>query len=440
MSSFFGENIHLSIFGQSHSEGIGMALDGIPAGKKIDLERLGAFLARRAPGSSELSTPRKEADIPEFLSGFVFPGSASDNAGSGIVPETASGTTESGIVSGTDSRAAGSAIASASAVSGETVIAVTCGAPVAAVIRNTNTRSKDYSELKTTPRPGHADYTANIKYHGAQDFAGGGHFSGRLTAPLCIAGGICLQLLEQKGISIFTRISSIGNIADNSDFENYIETSLQKHPGISSGSDISSATAEKLREISDSIRDSILRNGLSVIDKDISEKMVQLILDKKAGGDSVGGIIECVVTGLPAGLGDPMFDGMENRIAQAVFAIPAVKGIEFGAGFGASAMCGSEDNDSFRIVNGKVVTETNNCGGILGGITNGMPLVFRAAFKPTPSIAKEQKSVNLETLENTVLTVHGRHDPCIVPRALPVVEAAAALAVYDAYLGRQKEL
>ena len=400
MSSIHGENIHLSIFGQSHSEAIGMTLDGIPAGQKIDIDRLNAFLARRAPGNSELSTTRKEADLPEILSGFIDPAdhaqdSNTDPAGSGP----------------------------------EEHVKITCGAPIAAIIRNTNTRSKDYSELKTTPRPGHADYTAVIKYHGAQDYAGGGHFSGRLTAPMCIAGGICLQLLEQKGISIFTRIRSIGNIEDTSDFEKYIV------------SNISSVAGSGQTDISGRIRESISHSGLSVIDSERSAQMAQLILDKKAEGDSVGGVIECVVTGLPAGLGDPMFDGMENRIAQAVFAIPAVKGIEFGAGFEASKMCGSENNDCFHINDDhKVVTETNNCGGILGGITDGMPLVFRAAFKPTPSIAKEQKSVDLNTLENTTLTVHGRHDPCIVPRALPCIEAAAALAIYDAYLGRMKEL
>lgn len=400
MSSIYGENIHLSIFGQSHSEAIGMTLDGIPAGQKIDIEHLNAFLARRAPGNSELSTTRKEADLPEILSGFIDP---ADHAQDSNTDPAGSGPEGHG--------------------------KITCGAPIAAIIRNTNTRSKDYSELKTTPRPGHADYTAGIKYHGAQDYAGGGHFSGRLTAPMCIAGGICLQLLEQKGISIFTRIRSIGNIEDDSDFEKYIV------------SNISSVVGSGQANISGRIRESISHSGLSVIDSERSAQMVQLILDKKAEGDSVGGVIECVVTGLPAGLGDPMFDGMENRIAQAVFAIPAVKGIEFGAGFEASKMCGSENNDCFRInEDHKVITETNNCGGILGGITDGMPLVFKAAFKPTPSIAKEQKSVDLNTLENTTLTVHGRHDPCIVPRALPCVEAAAALAIYDAYLGRMKEL
>lgn len=392
MSSTYGENIHLSIFGQSHSEAIGMSLDGIPAGQSIDITRLNAFLARRAPGGSELSTPRKEADCPEFLSGLTF-SEASGEAG------------------------------------------ITCGTPISAIIRNTNTRSKDYTELKVKPRPGHADYTAEIKYHGAQDYAGGGHFSGRLTAPLCIAGGICIQLLEKQNIHIFTRIYSIGGIRDGGSFEAYIADRIAE------ASD-SCETEQKgcCANIPDKVIAGLLAKALPVIDDKSGEKMKELILQKKSEGDSIGGIIECVVTGLPAGIGDPMFDGMENRISQAVFAIPAVKGIEFGSGFASAYMTGSENNDEFCIKNGQIETMTNNCGGILGGITDGMPLVFRAAFKPTPSISKEQRSVDLTEMQETTLSVHGRHDPCIVPRAVPCVEAAAALAVYDAYLGRLKEL
>ena len=363
MSNSYGENLHLTIFGQSHSEAIGMTLEGLPAGLPVDFEALSAFLARRAPGSSELTTSRKEADIPEFVSGLK------------------------------DGK--------------------TCGAPVCAMIRNTNTRSSDYDELKVIPRPGHADYTAFAKFHGNWDNAGGGQFSGRLTAPMCIAGGICIQLLEKEGIRIFSRIYSIGNINDTGNLEEYV---------LSDGAVL------------------LQSKPFPVIDDSQGEKMRELILQKKSEGDSVGGIVECVVTGLPAGLGDPMFDGMENRIARALFAIPAVKGAEFGAGFRASAMTGSENNDPYCIRNGKVVTETNNCGGILGGITNGMPLSFRAAFKPTPSIAAEQRSVNLQTMEETTFAIHGRHDPCIVVRALPCVESAAALAIYDALLGRNREL
>lgn len=361
MSSVYGDNITLSIFGQSHSPAIGMTLDGIPAGKKINKEELYAFLARRAPGG-ELSTARKESDLPEFLGGILPGGDDSD-------------------------------------------IMTTCGAPITAVIHNKDTRSGDYANLDSVPRPGHADYTAKIKYGGCHDQAGGGHFSGRLTAPLCIAGGICLQLLGKEGIEIFARIASVGDISDSGDIDG-----------------------------------SVAGKPFPVVDDGRGEQMKKLILECKAAGDSVGGVIECAVCGLPAGLGDPMFGGMENRIAGIVFGIPAVKGIEFGAGFAASRMKGSECNDPFRVSDGKITTETNNCGGILGGITDGMPLVFRAAFKPTPSIALPQKSVDLTGMTDTVLTIKGRHDPCIVPRAVPCIEAAAAVAVYDAYLSRKKEL
>ena len=353
MSSSYGENIRLTIFGQSHSPAIGMTLEGLPAGKKIDFAELLRFLARRAPGKNEYSTARAEADIPEFICGVV----------------------------------------------GET----TCGAPLTAIIRNTDARSGDYASFKNIPRPGHADYTAQIKYGGAQDYAGGGHFSGRLTAPLCIAGGICLQLLAGEGISIISRIASIGDVSDRGEL--VLPTSGKDFP---------------------------------VVDDMQGKKMKELIAAKKAEGDSVGGIIECVVNGVPPGLGDPVFDGMENRIAGIVFGIPAVKGIEFGAGFTAARMTGSENNDAFCIRDGEIKTATNNCGGILGGITDGMPLVFRVALKPTPSISKKQRSVDLKEGRETDIIVSGRHDPCIVPRAVPCVEAAAAVAVYDALLEQKK--
>ena len=242
-----------------------------------------------------------------------------------------------------------------------------------------------------------------------------------------IAGVICLQLLENRNIHIFTRIYAIGGILDSGNLETYIADRLCQK-----------TDAGKISP--ESVKEELLAGTLPVIDDSSAQKMRELILQKKSEGDSVGGVIECVITGLPAGLGDPMFDGMENRIAKAVFAIPAVKGIEFGAGFASSGMTGSENNDEFCIRDGRIETVTNNCGGILGGITDGMPLVFRTAFKPTPSISKEQQSISLSEMKETVLSVHGRHDPCIVPRALPCVEAAAALAVYDAYLGRKKEL
>lgn len=349
MSSSYGENIKLTIFGQSHSESIGMTLDGVDPGEMVDMEELNRFLKRRAPGRNDYSTPRKEEDSPRFVSGLVND--------------------------------------------------VTCGAPICALIDNTNTRSADYSQLKIIPRPGHADYTAEVKYKGFQDYAGGGHFSGRLTAPLCIAGGIVLQILNRRGITIRARIKSIGNIVDDSAFDFTVSN-----------------------------------KSFPVVNDDASKEMQSYILNKKAEGDSVGGVIECIVSGLPAGVGDPMFLGLENRIASIVFGIPAVKGIEFGAGFDSTRMCGSENNDEFHIENGRIVTDTNNCGGILGGISNGMDIVFRVAVKPTPSIAKSQKSIKLDSLTETELKITGRHDPCIVPRAVPCVEAAAALAIYDAIL------
>ncbi|MBO7708024.1 MAG: chorismate synthase [Thermoguttaceae bacterium] len=350
MSSAYGKTIRLNIFGQSHSAAVGMTLENVPAGEAVDFDRLHRFMARRAPGKNSYSTARKEADQPVFLSGLVGN--------------------------------------------------VTCGAPIAAVIYNTDARSRDYENLRYVPRPGHADYTAAVKFGGNQDIAGGGHFSGRLTAPFCIAGGLAKQFLAARGIRVFARIAAIGAVDDEGELKSAV--SEKEFPTVSDAR---------------------------------GEEMKSLIAKMKSEGDSVGGVVECAATGLPVGLGDPIFDGMENRIAQAVFGIPAVKGIEFGAGFGAARLTGSENNDAFVVKRGKIVTETNNAGGILGGITNGMPLVFRAAFKPTPSIAKTQKSVDLRTKKTVDLNIAGRHDPCIVPRAVPVVEAAAALAIYDALLG-----
>lgn len=348
-----GLALRLSIFGQSHSEAIGMTLDGLPAGLPIDLDKLQAFLNRRAPGQNDWSTPRKEEDRPEFLCGLKD--------------------------------------------------GYTCGAPLTAIIHNNNTRPRDYSQLKITPRPGHADYTAEVKYRGFQDYSGGGHFSGRLTAPLCIAGGVLKQMLESKGITVDARIESIAGIRDDSPF--------------------TASVADK---------------RFPVVDDAIGEQMREAIAAARAEGDSVGGVIECVVRGVPAGIGEPMFDGLENQLARVLFAVPAVKGIEFGAGFAAANMRGSENNDPFTVRDGKVETLTNNAGGILGGISNGMPVVFRAAIKPTPSIAKEQQSVNLNTMQPEALSITGRHDPCIVPRAVPVIEAAAALAISDLILGESK--
>lgn len=354
MASYLGEHIHVSVFGQSHSPAIGVVVDGLPAGERVDMEELGRFLKRRAPGQNATSTPRKEADLPQFLSGLV------DD--------------------------------------------VTCGAPLAALIENTNTRSQDYAQLRDKPRPGHADFTAQVKYGGFQDVAGGGHFSGRLTAPLCIAGGICLQILKRRGIEVAAHIASIAGEADR--------------PFDPMGESVETLDALK-------------RVPFPVMDEKAGERMRKAILQAKEEGDSVGGIVECLVTGVPAGLGEPMFGGMENRLAAALFGIPAVKGVEFGAGFGVATMRGSENNDPFTVKDGKVVTETNHAGGILGGITNGMPLVFRLAVKPTPSIAKQQQTVSLSKKQVEELVVTGRHDPCIVPRAVPVVEAVTALVLTD---------
>ena len=354
MSSTYGENLKLSIFGQSHGPAIGMTLDGIPAGLPVDIDKLQSFLNRRAPGQNDWSTPRKEEDRPEFLGGILD--------------------------------------------------GYTCGAPITAVIYNKNTRSGDYDNLKNCPRPGHADYTAQVKYGGFQDAAGGGHFSGRITAPLCIAGGLCKQWLEEMDIHIGAHINWIDDIDDNR-FD-------PVNPNLSG-----------------------VNADFPVLSSVCGEQMQEAIAEATKKGDSVGGIIECAITGLPAGIGEPMFGGVESRISQIIYGIPAVKGIDFGLGFASMCHPGSYCNDTFIMENGTLRTETNRCGGILGGITNGMPVLFRVAIKPTPSIAKPQQTVNLQTGEATTIEIKGRHDPCIVPRAVPVVEAATAIAIYDLILG-----
>lgn len=354
MSSTYGESLKLSIFGQSHGAAIGMTLDGIPAGLGVDFDKLQDFLNRRAPGQNDWSTPRKEEDRPEFLAGIVD--------------------------------------------------GFTCGAPIAAVIHNKNTRSGDYANLKDCPRPGHADYTAQCKYGGFQDAAGGGHFSGRLTAPLCIAGGLCKQWLEERGITIGARIVSIGGVEDDASFD---------------------PTNPQLE---------VVRTDFPTLTEAGAKRMQEQIAAARAAGDSVGGIIECAVTGLPAGVGEPMFGGVESKLAQILYGIPAVKAVEFGAGFGVGSMLGSSCNDAYTVENGAVKTITNHAGGILGGITNGMPVIFRCAIKPTPSISRPQQSISLAESRGQELVVKGRHDPCIVPRAVPVVEAAAAIALFDLIL------
>ena len=356
MSSEFGNILRVSVFGQSHGKAIGVNIDGLPAGEPIDLEELNAFLDRRKPGKSPLSTARKESDTPVFLSGL-----------------------ENG---------------------------VTCGSPLCAVIENSDQHSSDYSELADKPRPSHADYTARVKWGGHADMRGGGHFSGRLTAPLCIAGGIAKQILARRGVFVGAHLAAVGTEND---------APFPLHP-----------TAE--------LFDTIAAKPFPVVDDGAGDRMQALILEARQDLDSVGGIIECAAIGLPAGLGDPMFGGVENRLAAALFGIPAVKGVEFGLGFGSSRLRGSENNDPFTVENGTVVTASNRAGGILGGITTGMPVTLRTAIKPTPSISRPQQTVRLSAMESTELVIRGRHDPCIAHRAVPVVEAVTAAVLLDLLL------
>jgi len=354
MSSSFGSKLRVQLFGQSHSRGLGAVIDGLPAGEEIDLDRVGEFLRRRMGGKNSYSTKRAEPDAPMILSGMLR--------------------------------------------------GKTCGAPLCATFENVDARSSDYDELRDIPRPSHADYAARVKHSGHNDASGGGHFSGRLTLPLCFAGAVCLQLLERRGVAIDARIFSIENVFDD--------------------------------PISGPFGESLAGRGFPTVSEEAGEKMIRAMEAAAAAGDSVGGVIECCAWGLPAGLGSPIFGNVESRVASAVFAIPAVKGVEFGAGFGAAGMRGSACNDPFYMDAGlgAVKTRTNNSGGIQGGITNGMPVVFRAAFKPTPSISMPQESVSLATGQSATLSVKGRHDPCIVPRAVPCVIAAAAIAILDIVL------
>lgn len=354
MSGMWGSKIKLSIFGESHGDAIGITIDGLPAGFSIDMDKIMMEMARRAPGKSSLSTPRKESDIPEILSGY-FEGK-------------------------------------------------TTGTPLCAIIRNSNTKSKDYSKLKDVMRPGHADYTGAVRYKGFNDYRGGGHFSGRITAPLVFAGAICKQILEVKGIIVSAHINSIGKIKDCSFLES---------------------------DISDELLNSFKEKELPLINTKLEDEMRQEILSARSSGDSIGGTIECAILGVSPGIGDPFFDSVESTLAHLMFSVPAVKGIEFGKGFDISKMRGSEANDEYYLENGNIKTKTNNNGGILGGITNGMPIIFNVAIKPTASIFKEQNAVNIVTMEETTLCIEGRHDPCIVQRALPVIEAVAAIGITE---------
>ena len=349
-----GDKIRVTIFGQSHAEAIGAVIDGLPAGIKLDTDKITAFMQRRRPGQNKYQTARGETDIPEIISGLC------------------------------DGK--------------------TCGAPVCAVIKNSDTKSGDYDNLKNVPRPGHADFAAYMKYGGSNDIRGGGQFSGRMTAPLCFAGAVCMQILEEKGIKIGAHIAEIHGVRDE----------LFDAAGIS---------AEQLENVA--------KKEFPVISDASGEKMKAEIEAARKDGDSVGGVVECAVTGVKPGVGGALFEGIEGEMAKAIFGIPAVKGIEFGAGFSAAKMLGSENNDEFYFDGDTVKTRTNNHGGILGGISSGMPIIFRTAFKPTPSIAKKQNSVNLKTGVSEELVIKGRHDPCVVQRAVPCVEAAAAIVILN---------
>ncbi|MDR2524980.1 MAG: chorismate synthase [Oscillospiraceae bacterium] len=354
MSSSFGENIRFSVFGQSHSEGIGVTIDGLPAGESVDMRRVAAFMHRRAPGNRRGDTARKESDAVRVLSGIL------------------------------DGK--------------------TCGAPLCGVIENTDARSGDYAPMRRVPRPGHADYPLQVQCCGAQDWRGGGHSSGRLTAPLCFAGAVCLQILERRGVHIGAHLQSVGDRSERG-FTPVLLAEEELHaPGL---------------------------RAFPVLEEAAGERFQAAILEVKEAGDSLGGVIECAAVGLPPGLGSPMFGGLENRLAAALFGIPGCRGVEFGAGFAAAGMRGSENNDAYCCTAGEIRTETNRHGGVLGGISTGMPLLLRVAMKPTPSIAMPQRSVDPVNMEETELRIPGRHDACIAPRAVPVVEAITACVLLD---------
>lgn len=353
MASIWNNRISISIFGESHGAGIGVVIDNLPPGEYIRMNDILAFMSRRAPKKNKTSTPRNEKDIPQIMSGLY------------------------------NNR--------------------TTGTPLCAVIQNTDQHSNDYKNVQTLARPGHADYTGAKRYQGFNDVRGGGHFSGRLTAPLVFAGAVCAQILERRGIYTGAHIASIHGIKD----KEFIYTNV---------------TREELLDIR--------KKEFPVIDDEAGKKMIEDVDKARRSLDSLGGIIECAAINIPAGIGSPMFDGLENSISQLVFGIPAVKGIEFGIGFKAAELLGSQNNDEFYVDDhGHVLTRTNNHGGILGGISSGMPLVLRVAIKPTPSIAQPQNTIDYTNLSNDVISIKGRHDPCIVPRAVPCVESAVNIAL-----------
>ena len=355
MANSYGKLFKITLFGESHSAAIGVVVDGVPSGVELDMEEILFEMSRRSPGKDAFSTPRKESDIPEIVSG-VFNGK-------------------------------------------------TTGTPICAIIKNNNTRSKDYNPELV--RPSHADYSGLLRYNGYNDYRGGGHFSGRLTAPIVFAGAIAKQILRKENIEILSHIKNIGNVYDDK-------------------IDITNPDIDVLKTLKN--------KTLSFLNEQKENEASELILSTKKDKDSIGGSIEAVIYGVKGGIGSPFFESVESRISSMLFSVPAVKAVEFGIGTEFSTLCGSQANDSFIMENGDIKTKTNNNGGINGGITNGMPIVVTATIKPTPSIAKEQKSININTKENTTITIDGRHDPCIVQRAVPVIESALAITVLDLVL------
>lgn len=353
MSSTWGTNIELSIFGESHGQAIGIVMGNLPAGIPLDMADIKHQMKRRAPGQNIMSTPRKEKDEVHIMSGLM------NN--------------------------------------------VTTGAPLCAMIYNSDQHSKDYSLLQECMRPGHSDYPAYIKYKGFNDVRGGGHFSGRITAPIVFAGSVAKQILKQKGIVIGAHIQSIKDVYDDS-----------------FGVDISSQDIEKM-----------LQQQYPTLNPNVFEKMQATIEEARMHQDSVGGMIECAILNVPAGLGNPFFDSIESHLSPLLFSIPAVKSVSFGLGEKITELYGHEANDCYYYADEKVKTKTNHNGGITGGISNGMPIIFKVGIKPTPSISQVQQTINVKTKENTELEITGRHDPCIVPRAVVVVESMAALGILD---------
>ena len=361
MSSIWSNGgLTISLFGESHGKGIGVVIDGLPGGQPINNDKIAEFMKRRAPGRDKTSTPRKESDAPQIISG--------------VYAEKTTGT------------------------------------PLCAVIGNKDTHSSDYSEMTNVARPGHADYTGFLKYKGFNDINGGGHFSGRLTAPLVFAGAVCGQIIERMGIYTGAHVLSIMDCKD----KNFDTLSLTRD-------DILAIRSKRY----------------PIIDDSTEKGMLEIIETARKAADSVGGIIECATIGLPAGIGSPMFEGLENIISSLVFGVPAVKGIEFGAGFGVNNLFGSQNNDEFYTdTNGNIKTYTNNHGGILGGISSGMPVSLKVALKPTPSIGKPQRSVDYVKRKDTTITVKGRHDPCILMRAVPVIESCVNIALLSVLLNQ----